>query len=83
MDDIPVMGGDEGICAACGVATLCINYYDLGHTTGEMAARILTGEADISEMPIQYAGCTAVYNPDICQLMGLTPPEGYTPVTLP
>ena len=34
--------------SGCGVATLSISYYDLGYTTGEMAAKVLTGEADIS-----------------------------------
>jgi len=82
-DGIPVMGGDEAICAACGVAALCIDYYDLGYTTGEMAAQILTGEADIAEMPIQYAECTAMYNPETCEALGLTPPNGYSAVELP
>ena len=41
----PVFAGEEGICRGCGVATLSISYYDLGYTTGEMAAQILTGEA--------------------------------------
>ena len=35
-------------------ATLSINYYELGVTTGKMAAKILTGEANIEEMPIEY-----------------------------
>ena len=42
----PVIAGEEGICKGCGVATLSISYYDLGMTTGKMAAKILTGEAD-------------------------------------
>ena len=49
------IAGEEGICKGCGVATLSISYYDLGVTTGKMAAKILTGEANISEMPIEYA----------------------------
>ncbi len=73
----PVIGGDGGICGGCTVATLCIEYYDLGYTTGLMAAKVLTGEADISEMPIEYAEATAVYNAAICADLGLTPPEGY------
>ena len=27
---VPVIAGEEGICAGCGVATLSISYYDLG-----------------------------------------------------
>ena len=52
---VPVIAGEEGICGGCGVATLSISYYDLGYGTGKMAAKILTGEADISTMPIEYA----------------------------
>ena len=73
----PVIGGDGGICSGCTVATLCIQYYDLGYATGKMAAKILTGEAKISDMPIAYAQATSVYNPEICSALGLTPPEGY------
>ena len=74
----PVIGGDGGICGGCTVATLCIEYYDLGVATGKMAAKILTGEADISKMPIEYAEASAVYNAEICADLGLTPPDGYT-----
>ena len=73
----PVFAGEEGICKGCGVATLSISYYDLGYTTGEMAAQILTGEADIAAMPIQYTNVTKKYNPTICEELGLTVPEGY------
>ena len=78
---VPLIAGEEGICSGCGVATLSISYYDLGVTTGEMAAKILKGEAKISEMPIQYAAsATQKYNPDMCEALGLTPPEGYVPI---
>ena len=73
----PIITGEEGICKGCGVATLSISYYDLGRATGEMAAKILTGEADISTMPIGYADATPKYNADICAKLGLTAPEGY------
>ena len=72
---VPVVGGDQGICEACTVATLCITYYDLGYATGEMAAQILSGEANISEMPIQYADASSIYNAEICADLGLTPPS--------
>ena len=74
---VPVIAGEEGIAKGCGVATLSISYYDLGKTTGEMAAKILTGEADISEMPIEYTTVTKKYNKTICDDLGLTVPEGY------
>ena len=75
---VPVIGGDSGICMDCGVAALSISYYDLGAATGKMAARILTGEAEISQLPVEYAPAEKVYNPVICQRLGLTVPQGYT-----
>ncbi len=75
---VPVIAGEEGVCAGCGVATLSISYYDLGVKTGKMAAQILKGEADISTMAISYAdNFTKKYNPAICEALGLTPLEGY------
>ena len=75
---IPVIAGEEGICRGCGVATLSISYYDLGYATGKMAAKILTGEADISTMPIGYAETqTPKYNKQICDALGITPLAGY------
>lgn len=75
---VPVVAGEEGICSGCGVATLSISYYDLGVTTGKMAAKVLTGEADISEMAIEYAPqFTKKYNPANAEALGLTIPEGY------
>ena len=76
----PVFAGEEGICSGCGVATLSISYYDLGKTTGQMAAKILTGEADISTMPIEYTNATPKYNPTICEALNITPLDGYTAI---
>ena len=78
---VPIIAGEEGICSGCGVATLSISYYDLGVTTGEMAIKILKGEADISTMRIQYAAApTAKYDAERCAELGLTPPEGYVAI---
>ena len=77
---VPIIAGEEGICKGCGVATLSISYYDLGVTTGKMAAQILKGEADISTMPIQYAEATKKYNKEICEELKLTVPEGYAAI---
>lgn len=75
---VPIIAGEEGICAGCGVATLSISYYDLGYKTGEMAAQILKGEADVSEMEIAYApNFTKKYNKAKCEELNITVPEGY------
>ena len=77
----PVFAGEEGICSGCGVATLSISYYDLGVTTGKKAAKILTGEADISQMPVEYAPqVTKMYNAANCEALGVTIPDGYEPM---
>jgi len=78
---VPVIAGEEGICSGCGVATLSIDYYDLGVATGKMAIKILKGEAKVAEMPIEYAPqVTKKYNKDICDALGLTAPEGYVAI---
>ena len=78
---VPIVAGEEGICSGCGVATLSISYYDLGVTTGKMAAKILSGESNISEMPIEYApNFTKKYNKTIADALGITVPDGYEPI---
>ena len=78
---IPVITGEEGICSGCGVATLSISYYDLGVATGKMAVKILNGESDISEMPIEYAPqFTKKYNPTICEALGIEVPSDYVAI---
>ena len=75
---VPVVAGEEGICSGCGAATLSISYYDLGYTTGEMAAKVLTGEADISTMAIEYyPNPVKKYNPDMASLYNVTIPSDY------
>ena len=78
---VPIIAGEEGICSGCGVATLSISYYDLGVTTGKMAAKILTGESNISEMPIEYfPEPVKKFNPTICEALGVTVPEDYVAI---
>lgn len=70
----PVIAGEAGICSGTGIATLAIDYYDLGYKTGEMAAEILKGEAKIAEMPIAYTPEDKLkkqYNKEICTALGI------------
>lgn len=76
-----IIGGDEAICASCGVATICIDYYELGCATGQMAYEILANGADVSTMPVEFAPSYAkVYNPELCEMLGVTAPDGYEPI---
>ena len=78
---VPVIAGEEGICSGCGVATLSISYYDLGYATGKMAVKILTGEADISTMPVEYAPqVTKKYNAANCETLDITVPDDYVAI---
>ncbi len=45
-----------------------------------MAAKILTGEANISEMPVEFTDATPKYNASICEQLGITPLDGYTAI---
>ena len=75
----PVIAGEAGICRGCGVATLSIDYYELGKITGQMAAKILTGEADISTTPVEFAPtATKQANMANCEKLGITVPADYT-----
>ena len=75
---LPVICGEEGMCAAGGLATVSISYYDIGHVCGEMAYDILVNGADVSTMPIGYAASPAKkYNPDFADAIGCEMPEGY------
>ena len=63
------------------MATLSINYYDLGKATGEMAVKILKDGEDISTMPIEYAPqYTKEYNADICEELGIEIPDDYVAI---
>ena len=77
----PVIAGEEGICAGCGVATLSISYYDLGWTTGEMAYEVLVNGADVAAMDVRFApNVTKEYNAEMCTLLGVQIPEDYTAI---
>lgn len=74
---VPVIAGDKGIAQGCGVATLSIDYEDLGRITGQMAIRILKGE-DISKMPIESATKLEKWvNVKNATALGMQIPDGY------
>lgn len=76
--NVPIVAGEQGICAGCGVATLSISYYDLGYTTGLMAYEILANGKDVKEMEIKYApAVTKQYNKTIADELKIKIPEGY------
>ena len=77
----PIIAGEEGLCAKCGIATLTIDYYELGRVTGKMAVKILLGEEDISTMQIQYfPNPVKKYNKELADLYNVTIPEDYVEI---
>lgn len=78
---VPIIAGEEGLCKGCGIATLSISYYELGVATGEMAAKILKGEANVAEMEIGYdPNPVKKYNPELVEALGVTIPDDYVAI---
>ena len=78
---LPVICGEEGICKGCGVATLSIDYFNLGVKTGQMAVEILKDKKDISKMAIAYdENPVKKFNKAIADELGITVPATYTEI---
>lgn len=78
---IPIITGEEGPCAICGVATLTIDYYELGRTTGQMAIKILKGEADIADMAVEYfPEPVKKFNSELAESLGVTIPSDFVAI---
>ena len=76
-----IVAGEAGICGGCGVATLSIDYYDIGYAAGEMAYEILVNGANPGDMEIAYAPeVQKLYNAADCESLGIAVPEGYAPI---
>jgi putative ABC transport system substrate-binding protein len=72
----PVICGESGMVKSGGLATLGINYYDLGYQTGLMAIKILKGEAEPSSMPIESAsGFDFAINGKVADEIGIEIPD--------
>lgn len=72
----PTICGESGMVDNGGLATLGINYYDLGYQTGLMAVKILKGDAEISKMPVEFAkGFDFAINGTVANEIGITIPS--------
>jgi len=71
----PVICGESGMVNSGGLATLGINYYDLGYQTGLMAVKILKGEAEPATMSIESAtGFDFAINGTVAEEIGVEIP---------
>lgn len=76
---IPVFTGEVGMLSGGGLATVSVDYYELGKQTGLMAAKILKGEAQPADMPIEMAANTTTeINQAEVDLLGITVPDDLT-----
>ena len=72
---IPVICGESGMVASGGLATLGINYYNIGYQAGEMAVKVLNGE-DISKMPVESStSYDYSINKEVAEALGIAIPE--------
>ncbi len=76
--NIPVFGSEEEQVKNGCLASQSIDYLALGHQTGQMAAKILKGEAAASATPVyQVSDCVPIYNKDVLAKLGLSLPAEY------
>ena len=73
-NQLPVICGEVGMVENGGLASVSINYEELGRRAGEMAIEILTEGADPAEMPIGTMSadeCDLVYNQETADAVGI------------
>ena len=73
---IPVIPAEEGPLEGGGLASVGVDYYELGKITGNMGADILEGKAKPADMPIRFQTEFKVkVNEESLKTLGLTLPE--------
>jgi putative ABC transport system substrate-binding protein len=77
--NIPVFGSEvEQVKIGC-LASIGLDYIDLGKQTGQMAAKVLKGEAKASEQNFEVIAEAAFYgNEKVAENLGLSLPEELT-----
>ena len=80
--NVPIITGEKACCQSVGgIATLSIDYYELGKTTGQMAIRVLKGE-DVSKMAIEYyPNPEKLIDFDKAEKFGVSIPNDYASLT--
>jgi putative ABC transport system substrate-binding protein len=72
----PVVVADISMVEAGGLATLGLDYYNVGYETGLMAVKILNDGANPATMPIQYSTeFSYVINGTVADELGITIPQ--------
>jgi len=72
---VPVFPGERYMVMGGGVATLSVDYFELGYQSGTMAIQILRGEGDPATMPVQFARhLTPIVNGFMADELGVAVP---------
>lgn len=75
-NDIPLFAADVDTVQAGALGCWGMNYYDVGYSSGEMAAEILLEGANPATMPVQIAPANLLYvYPQEAERQGVTIPE--------
>lgn len=75
---IPLIVGEGDSVREGGIATIGINYFDLGYKTGQMALRILEDGDDPATMPVErLEDVGLIVNPAAAERMGVTLSEEF------
>jgi putative ABC transport system substrate-binding protein len=73
---IPVICGESNMVKAGGLATIGIDYYKLGLQTGQMAIKVLKGEAKPATMPVEsLKDMEYTINKATAEKIGITIPD--------
>ena len=71
---LPVVAASTEQVMAGGLATFGINYYELGRQTGEMALKILDGDADPAKLSVESStNLELVVNEEMAEALGIDP----------
>lgn len=76
--NMPTVVGEIAMVEKGALATYGINYYDIGYLAGKQAAKILRGEAEPKDMPIEYSSEDKLemgFNESTAKKLGITIPE--------
>ena len=76
--NVPVICGEENMCGLGGLATVTIDYYNVGYICGQQAVQVLKDGADVSTMPIAYVSDPVKkYNAAYAESIGFEMPDGF------
>ena len=75
-NDIPLFPSDDPSIERGGVACWGFDYYDIGYQTGEMVARILSGDGTANDVPVEKGETIFLsINTAAAERMGITIPQ--------